>query len=134
MGFFINPILAIEENQHHSNYHTNWNWSHQQCIQCYVAYYWSHRRDIRSPVFSHLRPITVESGFLFFKYGWSKCFVISPPVYCSSIYLHQLTICHVIFTVFRWCLVNPRYFIVCVIDAPMVNHVNTSGEAYILRK
>ena len=60
-GIFRNPVLAIDENQHHSNYHINWNWSCQQCIQFYMAYSWSRIRDIRSPVCSHPIFITVES-------------------------------------------------------------------------
>ena len=74
MVFFSNPVLPVEENKLHSNHHINWNWSHQQCIQCCVAYPWSHRRDIKSPVCSHLILITVKSLFLFLKVSLTKVF------------------------------------------------------------
>ena len=88
MGFFGNPGLAIEENQLHSNYHINWNWSHQQYIQWCVAYSWSHRIDIRSPVFSHPISITVNSGFIFLKVRLTKVsFFISWKTYVVSVHL-----------------------------------------------
>ena len=56
------------------------------------------------------------------------------PVYYCSISLHFLTICHVIYTLCRWCLVRPRCFIVLFIGPPVVDHVDSSGEAKILIK
>ena len=63
MGLFRNTLLTIEEYQHHSNYHINLNWSHQQFIHCCVEYSWYHIRDIQPPVCSHPLLITIEYRF-----------------------------------------------------------------------
>ena len=95
MGFFSNPVLAIEDNQHNSNYHINWNVSHQQCIQCCVAYSGSHRRDIRSPACSHPISITVELGFNFVKIRLTK-------VLCNILCLLNLLVIGVPLTCWMW--------------------------------
>ena len=78
---YSNPLLTIEEDQHHSNNHINWNLPHQQFIQCYVEYLWYYRRDIRSPVCSHYISITVEYVFISFLKGniIYLFFILSPP-------------------------------------------------------
>ena len=43
----------------------------------------------------------IEFIRIFKKVRLTKVICNTPPVYCSSIYLHPLTICHVLSTVFR---------------------------------
>ena len=88
---YINTVLTIEEDQHHSNYHINLNWSRKQCIQCYMKYSWYNIRDIRSPVCSHPLSITVYYVFICFLKGKIiyLFFIPSPPhqdtLYCIKL-------------------------------------------------
>ena len=90
---YSNPVLTIEKYQHCSNYHINWNLSHPQCIQFFVAYCWIHRRDIRSPVCSRPLSLLVECEIFPWKVRLYIYLLLYRPhiriPYIRSNYCHQ---------------------------------------------